>query len=136
MTDVIRVTDRMKQENNEGELELDIDQLSNDALLKLWELCKKVLPSFGKSSAAASKSSPEVNRGASAAKQANNKSASSSKSKKNKPMNAQEQEARIAQLHNLSKMYTGQDAGPGREVTQAPTPTAEDSSDESSSEEE
>ncbi|KAF7533759.1 hypothetical protein G7Z17_g13466 [Cylindrodendrum hubeiense] len=129
--DIIK-RDTGQAENNDGELELDIDQLSNDALLKLWELCKKVLPGFGKDSTAPV-ASPEVTRGTGGnSKQAKN----AAKPKKNKPMSAREQEERIAQLRGLRDLYRpGQDSGDGQNVTQAPTPTAE-SSDDSDSEEE
>ncbi|KND92678.1 Bromodomain-containing factor 1 [Tolypocladium ophioglossoides CBS 100239] len=124
--------DTGQNENPDGELELDIDQLSNDALIKLWDLCKKALPGFGKDSAAAPNSSPEVNRGATA-KQAPKTAA---KPKKNKPMSAQEQEARIAQLTALRNLYKpGQEPAEAQKVTQALTPMA-DSSDDSDSEEE
>ncbi|GKU15951.1 unnamed protein product [Fusarium langsethiae] len=43
--DIIK-RDTGQNENTDGELELDIDQLSHEALLKLWELCRKVLPGF------------------------------------------------------------------------------------------
>lgn len=125
------------QENDDGELELEIDQLSNEALLKLWELCKKVLPGFGKDSAANIKSSPEVSRTAPPKQAANNHS---SKSKKNKPMSAQEQEARIAQLQSLSNLYKpGQE--PGQEPVEGMNTVMDqaadgDSSEDSSSEEE
>ena len=107
---------------------MDIDQLSNDALLKLWELCKKVLPSFGKDPAAANASS-QVNRGPN--KQAHK---SAAKPKKNKPMSAQEQEARIAQLRGIRDLYKG---GPDGEGMDMPDMDAEEgSSEESDSEEE
>ncbi|OAA44243.1 transcription regulator BDF1 [Metarhizium rileyi] len=130
--DIIK-RDTGQNENNAGELELDIDQLSNEALLKLWELCKKALPNFARDSAPVAP--PEVNRpsakqGAAAA----NKSAGG-KSKKNKPMSAQEQEARIAQLKELRGLYKdGQEPGDETRMTQL-TPGAE-SSDDSDSEEE
>ncbi|PHH69960.1 hypothetical protein CDD83_5552 [Cordyceps sp. RAO-2017] len=127
--DIIK-KDTGQNENNDGELELDIDQLSNEALFKLWDLCKKALPGFGKDSAAAPNTSPDVNRGASA-KQAPKTAA---KPKKNKPMSAQEQEARIVQLRDLRDLYSGQEPAEAPKVTQAPTPTA-DSSDDSDSEE-
>ncbi|KAI9155420.1 Bromodomain-containing factor [Paramyrothecium foliicola] len=132
--DIIK-RDTGQAENTDGELELDIDQLSNEALLKLWELLKKVLPGFGKDSSNAGNSSPEVSRGASTKQAAAKAAASSSKSKKNKPMSAQEQEARIAQLQSLRNLYKGDQAPAATDVTQAPTPTAE-SSDDSDSEEE
>lgn len=125
--DIIK-NDTGQNENPEGELELDIDQLSVTALLKLWELCRKVLPGFAKDSTSAAEL---VDDGS--AKGGKN---AAPKGKKNKPMSAQEQEARIAQLEALSSMYKGRPSeGADVEVTQAPTPTNE-SSDESSSEEE
>ncbi|KAL3602716.1 transcription initiation at TATA-containing promoter protein [Fusarium poae] len=129
--DIIK-RDTGQNENTDGELELDIDQLSNEALLKLWELCRKVLPGFGKDSNVPS--SPEVSR---AAPPKHSKSSSTSaKPKKNKPMSAREQEERIAQLRGLRDLYRpGQEPGDAQPVLQAPTPTAE-SSDESDSEEE
>lgn len=117
----------MIKENPDGELELDIDQLSPAALLKLWELCKKVLPGFAKDSSSAGPTDDGPKHKSQGAQP---------KGKKNKPMSAQEQEARIAQLEALSSMYKGRPSeGADVEVTQAPTPTNE-SSDESSSEEE
>ncbi|PTB75244.1 hypothetical protein M440DRAFT_1392686 [Trichoderma longibrachiatum ATCC 18648] len=128
--DIIK-RDTGQNENNEGELELDIDQLSSDALNKLWDLCRKVLPGFGKDSNATTKS-PEVNR-AVPAKQAPK---SASKPKKNKPMSAQEQEARIAQLTAIQQLYKpGQE--PADDASHAPAHNRHDeSSDDSDSEEE
>ncbi|KAG5768944.1 hypothetical protein H9Q72_003702 [Fusarium xylarioides] len=129
--DIIK-RDTGQNENTDGELELDIDQLSNEALLKLWELCKKVLPGFGKDTNVPS--SPEVSRAA--PPKHTKASSTSAKPKKNKPMSAREQEERIAQLRDLSNLYRpGQEPGENQPVLQAPTPTAE-SSDESDSEEE
>jgi bromodomain-containing factor 1 len=129
--DIIK-RDTGQNENTDGELELDIDQLSNEALLKLWDLCKRVLPGFGRDHNVAP--SPEVSR---AAPPKHSKSSSTSaKPKKNKPMSAREQEERIAQLRGLRDLYRpGQEPGDAQPVLQAPTPTAE-SSDESDSEEE
>ncbi|KAJ6440736.1 transcription regulator BDF1 [Purpureocillium lavendulum] len=124
--------DTGQNENKDGELELDIDQLSNAALFKLWDLCKKALPGFGKDSAAAPNSTPEVNRAA--AKQGPKTAA---KPKKNKPMSAKEQEARIAELNALRQLYKGQEPGDAQKVAQAPMAGASaDSSDDSDSEEE
>jgi bromodomain-containing factor 1 len=101
------------QENDSGELELDIDMLSNDCLVKLWQLCKKAMPSFGLSKAAqataaasAAESSPAGN---SVTKQASSKS---SKPKKNKPMSAREQEERIAELKGIREMWKKGQNGP------------------------
>ncbi|KAM0361638.1 hypothetical protein ACHAO7_007706 [Fusarium culmorum] len=129
--DIIK-RDTGQNENNDGELELDIDQLSHEALLKLWELCRKVLPGFGKDSNVPS--SPEASRAA--PPKHSKTSSTSAKPKKNKPMSAREQEERIAQLRGLRDLYRpGQEPGDAQPVLQAPTPTAE-SSDESDSEEE
>ncbi|KAJ3526353.1 hypothetical protein NM208_g11230 [Fusarium decemcellulare] len=131
--DIIK-RDTGQNENNDGELELDIDQLSNEALLKLWELCKKVLPGFGRAQNAAV-SSPEAPR-APPPPPKQSKASTSAKPKKNKPMSAREQEERIAQLRGLRDLYRpGQDPADSQPVLQAPTPNAE-SSDESDSEEE
>ncbi|RDA89719.1 hypothetical protein CP533_2514 [Ophiocordyceps camponoti-saundersi (nom. inval.)] len=130
--DIIK-KDTGQNENTDGELELDIDQLSNDAMFKLWDLCKKALPAFGKDSTVAPDESAEVNRGATA-KQAPKTAATK---RKNKPMSAQEQDARIAQLKEVSKLYRppGQEPAEVAKVTQAPTPMG-DSSEDSDSEEE
>ncbi|KAK2595414.1 transcription initiation at TATA-containing promoter protein [Conoideocrella luteorostrata] len=128
--DIIK-RDTGQNENNDGELELDIDQLSSDALVKLWELCRKALPGFAKDSAPAL--SVEVSRPS--AKQSS-KSSTAAKPKKNKPMSASEQEQRIAELTALSNLYRNpQEPGDGAGVTQAPTPGAESSNDSDSEEE-
>lgn len=90
-----------------------------------------MLPGFGKDSTATTKS-PEVNR-AVPAKQAPK---SASKPKKNKPMSAQEQEARIAQLTAIQQLYKpGQE--PADDAPLAPASNRHDeSSDDSDSEEE
>lgn len=90
-----------------------------------------MLPGFGKDSNATAKS-PEVNRAVSA-KQAPK---SASKPKKNKPMSAQEQEARIAQLTAIQQLYKpGQEPADDALSGQAPG-HHDDSSDDSDSEEE
>ncbi|ROT40459.1 hypothetical protein SODALDRAFT_330175 [Sodiomyces alkalinus F11] len=104
--DIIK-KDTGQTENDSGELELEIDQLTTDALHKLWDLLKRVLPNFGTNAPSARESSP-VNNGPSA-KQAPKQP---SKPKKNKPMNAREQEARIAELERLKNQYkSGSGAG-------------------------
>jgi bromodomain-containing factor 1 len=119
-----------QQESEDGELELDIDQLSHEALLKLWELCKKVLPGFGKDpAAAANPPSPEVARAA-----PSKQPKTAAKPKKNKPMSADEQEARIAQLREIRQLYK-----PGQPVDEAQLAqeaAAMDASSDDSSEEE
>ncbi|KAH9227341.1 hypothetical protein K456DRAFT_927426 [Colletotrichum gloeosporioides 23] len=99
--DIIK-KDTGQSENSSGELELEIDQLTNEALHKLWDLCKKALPTFGSGLAPAAASAREASPVNSAPAKGASKS---SKPKKNKPMNAQEQEARIAELERLRNMY-------------------------------
>lgn len=109
--------------------------MSNDALLKLWELCRKALPSFAKDTAPVA--APEVNRSSAKQNAASNSAAAKAagKPKKNKPMSAQEQEARIAQLRGLRELYKdGQEPGDDLGMLRM-TPGAE-SSDDSDSEEE
>ncbi|PQK12213.1 hypothetical protein BB8028_0003g08300 [Beauveria bassiana] len=129
--DIIK-RDTGQNENTDGELELDIDQLSNEALLKLWELCKKVLPGFAKDTAAPAPA-PEPSR-------APKSKTTAGKPKKNKPMSAQEQEARIAQLTALRQMYKegpeGSDPAASGISGLAQSPPVADSSDDSDSEEE
>ncbi|KAG6111452.1 hypothetical protein E4U13_004820 [Claviceps humidiphila] len=126
--DIIK-KDTGQNENNDGELELDIDQLSHDALCKLWDICRKAVPGFARDMEPLS--APEASRPSA---KAGSKASTAAKPKKNKPMSASEQEQRIAELQALSQMYKNpQEASPG--VTQAPTPGAE-SSDDSDSEEE
>ncbi|KAJ2958038.1 hypothetical protein NQ176_g11207 [Zarea fungicola] len=131
--DIIK-KDTGQNENNDGELELDIDQLSNEALLKLWELCKKVLPGFAKDSAGPAVTAPEPSR-------VPKSKTTAGKPKKNKPMSAQEQEARIAQLTALRQMYKeggpeSSDAAAAGAVGSTHSPQLADSSDDSDSEEE
>ena len=97
----------------------------------MWELCKKVLPGFGKDANAAPASSPEVSRSA-PAKQAK----TAAKPKKNKPMSAQEQEARIAQLREIRDLYKpGQEPADEVHSAQEALGMNDDSSDDSSEEE-
>jgi len=110
------------QENDSGELELDIDMLSNDCLVKLWQLCKKVLPNFGKDKSAAT-SSPAAP-----------KPPKSSKPKKNKPMSAREQEQRIAELKTIRDTWKAGQEPPAPTLPE-PHP-ADESSEDSDSEEE
>lgn len=127
--DIIK-RDTGQMESEDGELELDIDQLSPEALLRLWELCKKVLPGFGKDPNAAQVSSPEVQK-SSGAKPAK----SAPKGKKNKPMSAQEQEQKIAHLRQIQELYSGGQEPPEAMSADARAAAADESSDDSSEEE-
>ncbi|KAF6811139.1 transcription regulator bdf1 [Colletotrichum musicola] len=129
--DIIK-KDTGQSENSSGELELEIDQLTNEALHKLWDLCKKALPNFGQGVASASaparEPSPVNNAPSKGAKPGG-------KPKKNKPMNAQEQEARIAELERLRTMFgkgsDGDQERPGSSgrADEAPLHGESDSSD-------
>ncbi|KAF4121979.1 bromodomain-containing factor 1 [Geosmithia morbida] len=138
--DIIK-RDTGQMESEDGELELDIDQLSHEALLKLWDLCKKVLPGFGKdpAAAAAAANSPEATRGGGPSSK---QPKTAARPKKNKPMSAQEQEARIAQLREIRELYKpGQEPtdeghhSHGRHAPQETSAAMDDSSDDSSEEE-
>lgn len=126
--------DVLRQENDSGELELDIDQLSNACLVKLYELCKQVLPNFG-SSLPAADNLPALSSG-SAAKSTPTKS--SSKPKKNKPMSAKEQEQRIAELKKVRESFkdASQELAPAVTTPPGAQHAGAESSEDSDSEEE
>ncbi|KAK1991952.1 hypothetical protein LX36DRAFT_589404 [Colletotrichum falcatum] len=132
--DIIK-KDTGQSENSSGELELEIDQLTNEALHKLWDLCKKALPTFanGLPSAPAREPSPVNSAPAKS-------SSKPTKPKKNKPMNAQEQEARIAELERLRNMYDGNPKGdqerPGSSGRTNEAPVHENDSESSDDSEE
>ncbi|KAK4163778.1 hypothetical protein QBC43DRAFT_56216 [Cladorrhinum sp. PSN259] len=94
-------------ENPDGELELDIEQLSDDALAKIYDIvCKaypdaKVIRQEKERAYAHAPADPPTNK---------NKS-SATKSKKNKPMSKLEQERRIQQLNELRAQATRQASG-------------------------
>jgi bromodomain-containing factor 1 len=92
-------------ENDSGELELDIEILSEDALVKLYDIVAKAFPKLRaeKEKALAALNPPSSDPPAA-------KSSTTSKSKKNKPMSKLEQERRIQQLNELRAQ-----AGPGRQ---------------------
>ncbi|PKS10898.1 hypothetical protein jhhlp_002656 [Lomentospora prolificans] len=131
--------DTGQAENNAGVLELDIDQLSTTAIQKLWDLCSKAVPGFGRDSV------PMADAGGSSPQMDNATGSRPPKAKKkNKPMNAREQEERISKLKGIRDQFrtggTGGQAGSPKAANDsitALTPTAmDDSSDSSDSEEE
>ena len=84
-------------ENDAGELELDIETVSEEALVKLYEIAIKANPS-----ARVEKERQYVTQQAPAAPEPTGKPKQpSNKSKKNKPMSKSEQERRIQQLNEL-----------------------------------
>lgn len=88
-------TDLLSQENDSGELELDIEALSQDALTKLYDLSVKHFPHLRaeKEAELAAAAPPPVPEPVSKPK--------TSKPKKNKPMGKAEQEARLRHLADL-----------------------------------
>ncbi|OTB04518.1 hypothetical protein M426DRAFT_11412 [Hypoxylon sp. CI-4A] len=124
--------DTGQNENDDGEMELDIDALSMDALRKLYELINKTNPDIRN----ALEKKPEYSHAAEAEPKA--KSGASSKSKKNKPMNKHEQERKIEQLRELKAQLLRHGSGsqeplPGEIEDNRP---ADSSDEESDSEEE
>ncbi|KAK3989634.1 Bromodomain-containing factor 1 [Cladorrhinum sp. PSN332] len=99
--------DTGQDENPDGELELDIEVLSDDVLAKIYDIvCKaypeaKVVRQEKEKAYAQAAADPPANR---------NKS-SATKSKKNKPMSKLEQERRIQQLNELRAQATRQASG-------------------------
>ena len=115
----------------DGELELDLELLSEDACIKLWDLCSKNAsgtiadPSVG--------SSPTTNRKKSVAQHA----AAANRSK-HKPMTASEQDRKIAELRAVEARFKGGLPGasePSAAVEHPAHLQDSDDSDDSSSEE-
>jgi len=140
--DVIK-KDTGQGENDSGELELDIDMLSEEALQKLYDISVKAFPNM--------RVEPEKNIAAPAPAEspAPRSKPAPAKTKKNKPMTKFEQERRIAQLNELRAQAGRQGSGSQEPiesiegngtapaVPQAASPSANiDSDDEESSEEE
>ncbi|KAK3936604.1 Bromodomain-containing factor 1 [Diplogelasinospora grovesii] len=93
-------------ENDSGELELDIEVLSDDALNKLYDIVTKAFPTLRaekeKTFVASTPPQPDPPSARSKAAQ---------KAKKNKPMSKTEQERRIAQLNELRAQAGRQGSG-------------------------
>ncbi|KAI1341710.1 Bromodomain-containing protein [Xylariaceae sp. FL0016] len=125
--------DTGQNENDDGEMELDIDSLTTEALGKLYDLIYKAHPSLR----AAAEQQVEARTG-SASSESKSKSGGAPKPKKNKPMNKHEQERKIEQLRELKAQLARHGSGsqepvPGEAEEQ---PAAESESEESDSEEE
>lgn len=114
-----------------------MEQLSNGAVQKLWDLCCKVVPGFGRSQVndvAAEGSSPTAT------------GPGMKQRRKNKPMNAREQEERINHLTRVQQKFLegahssqgGGSPGASGSIHAATTPTAmqDESSEESEDSEE
>lgn len=116
----IIIKDTKKQENGDGELELEIDALSLEALHKLYDLMCKGIKGFRskveakiKEEAQASTAPPPPNPAALNQPQ---------KPRKNKPMGKGEQELKIEHLAKLKSQFRGQRQGSG---SQEPPPSNE-----------
>ncbi|XXG97503.1 hypothetical protein Hte_003807 [Hypoxylon texense] len=117
--------DTGQNENDDGEMELDIDSLSVDALRKLYELIHKSNPSIR----ASLEKKPEYTNTAEVEHKP--KPSAPSKAKKNKPMNKHEQERKIEQLRELKAQLQRHGSG-----SQEPLPEVEGNRPVESSEEE
>ena len=136
--DIIK-KDTGQGENDSGELELDIESLSDDALLKLYDIITKAFPALrtDKDKHAAEHATEPASA---------SKSRSATKPKKNKPMSKSEQDRRIQQLAELRAQAARQNSGSQEPIesiegngAQPPSDSAllhMESEDEESSEEE
>ncbi|KAI8630800.1 Bromodomain-containing protein [Xylariaceae sp. FL1651] len=125
--------DTGQNENDDGEMELDIDSLTPEALGKLYDLINKAHPNIRQSLA----QKPEYSNAVSSEAEPKAKTGSLPKAKKNKPMNKHEQERKIEQLRELKAQLQRHGSG-----SQEPIPAdvdeqpAGETSEESDSEEE
>ncbi|KAI1388512.1 Bromodomain-containing protein [Hypoxylon trugodes] len=124
--------DTGQNENDDGEMELDIDALSTDALRRLYDLIHRVSPHIR----AGLEKKPEFSHATEV--ETKPKANAPSKAKKNKPMNKHEQERKIEQLRELKAQLQRHGSGsqeplPGEVEDSRP---AESSEEESDSEEE
>ncbi|KAI1434957.1 hypothetical protein GGR50DRAFT_356906 [Xylaria sp. CBS 124048] len=126
--------DTGQNENDDGEMELDIDSLTHDALVKLYDLINKAHPHIRQTLA----KRPEYSNAVNADPEPKVKATGGvPKAKKNKPMNKHEQERKIEQLRELKAQLQRHGSGsqePPPVDTEAPA--AADSSESSDSEEE
>ncbi|KAK4141723.1 uncharacterized protein C8A04DRAFT_13856 [Dichotomopilus funicola] len=93
------------RENDDGELELDIEAISEEALVKLYDIAIKANPN------ARAEKERELGLTATVHAQPEPKAKAPTKSKKNKPMSKVEQERRIQQLNELRAQAGRQASG-------------------------
>jgi bromodomain-containing factor 1 len=91
------------QENDSGEIELDIEVLSQDALTKLYDISIKAFPEL--------RAEKERTFAAPPAQEPTPSKSKSSKPKKNKPMGKAEQERRLQQLNDLKAAIKSRGSG-------------------------
>ncbi|KAK5631423.1 hypothetical protein RRF57_007137 [Xylaria bambusicola] len=124
--------DTGQNENDDGEMELDIDSLTPDALGKLYDLINKAHPNIRQSLA----KKPEYSKDLNTESEPKAKPGGMPKAKKNKPMNKHEQERKIEQLRELKAQLQRHGSGSQEPIPETEAPAAGDSSEESDSEEE
>ncbi|KAJ2982424.1 hypothetical protein NUW58_g6443 [Xylaria curta] len=124
--------DTGQNENDDGEMELDIDSLTVDALGKLYDLINKAHPNIRQTLA----KKPEYNSVVSSEPEPKVKPGGLPKAKKNKPMNKIEQERKIEQLRELKAQLQRHGSGSQEPIPEVEAPAAAESSESSDSEEE
>ncbi|KAK8094348.1 hypothetical protein PG997_001033 [Apiospora hydei] len=124
--DIIK-KDTHQKEDDDGQLELDIESLSQEALSRLFDLITKSYPGIYQSVS----SKPEFKQEAKQAEETKAKNSALPKPKKNKPMNKHEQERNIEKLRELKAQFQRQGSG-----SQEPMPGDEENRPGDSSDEE
>ncbi|KAI0454441.1 hypothetical protein F5B21DRAFT_504345 [Xylaria acuta] len=124
--------DTGQNENDDGEMELDIDSLTVDALGKLYDLINKAHPHIRQSLA----KKPEYSSAVSSEPEPKPKPGGLPKAKKNKPMNKHEQERKIEQLRELKAQLQRHGSGSQEPIPEVEAPAVAESSESSDSEEE
>ncbi|KAK7980784.1 hypothetical protein PG989_013241 [Apiospora arundinis] len=133
--DIIK-KDTHQKEDDDGQLELDIESLSQEALSRLFDLITKSYPGIYQSVS----SKPEFKQEAKQAEETKAKNSALPKPKKNKPMNKHEQERNIEKLRELKAQFQRHGSGsqepmPGDEENR-PGDSSDEEEEESDSEEE
>ncbi|KAI1855212.1 hypothetical protein JX266_000077 [Neoarthrinium moseri] len=128
--DIIK-KDTHQKEDDDGQLELDIEVLSQDALLKLFELINRAYPNIYEGVARR----PEYSNRTEPTEHTS-KSSGIAKPKKNKPMNKHEQERNIEKLRELKAQFQRQGSGSQEPVPEEDEQRAGNSSEEESDSEE
>ncbi|KAI1745517.1 hypothetical protein F4680DRAFT_442989 [Xylaria scruposa] len=124
--------DTGQNENDDGEMELDIDSLTVDALGKLYDLINKAHPHIRQALA----KKPEYSSAVSSEPEPKAKPGGLPKAKKNKPMNKHEQERKIEQLRELKAQLQRHGSGSQEPIPEVEAPAVAESSESSDSEEE
>ncbi|KAI1345709.1 hypothetical protein F5Y01DRAFT_320494 [Xylaria sp. FL0043] len=124
--------DTGQNENDDGEMELDIDSLTTDALGKLYDLINKAHPNIRQALA----KKPEYSSAVNPEPEPRVKPGGLPKAKKNKPMNKHEQERKIEQLRELKAKLQRHGSGSQEPMLPDTEPPPAETSESSDSEEE